>query len=68
MEVNGESNHLLVLLQSAKDDYKPPSPFKFNTTWLEDEDFIKLINYECKTCDASLKESTISSLLPTLRN
>jgi hypothetical protein len=35
VEVGGESNHLLIFLQITREECKPPSPFKFNSGWLE---------------------------------
>jgi len=43
LEVGNESNHLLVLFQMAREECKPPSLFKFNSSWLEDEDFVRLV-------------------------
>jgi hypothetical protein len=41
------SNHLLIFLQIVGIGDKPPSPFKFNLLWLEDLDFINLLNANC---------------------
>lgn len=39
----GLSDHCSIFLQVEKDDNKPAGPFKFNTVWMEDEEFIKLV-------------------------
>jgi hypothetical protein len=39
----GQLDHLLILLKLEKDEHKLPSPFKFNCSWLLEEDFKKLV-------------------------
>jgi hypothetical protein len=39
----GESDHLPILLEIGGDFWKPASPFKFNSTWLKDEEFHALV-------------------------
>ena len=36
-------DHFLVFLEVRGHVKKPPAPFKFNATWLEDEDFVSLL-------------------------
>ena len=36
-----KSNNFPVFWEIIRDLNKPPSPFKFNVTWLDDEDFQK---------------------------
>jgi hypothetical protein len=43
INVGGESDQSLVFLQMEREECKPPSPFKFNYGWLENEDFVKLV-------------------------
>jgi hypothetical protein len=44
LEVGGESDRLLIILQIEKEGGKPPSPFKFNLSHLENEDFVQLVS------------------------
>jgi hypothetical protein len=43
VKVRGESNHLLIFLQITREECKPPTPFKFNSSSLENEDFVRLV-------------------------
>ena len=43
IKIGGESNHFPVFLHMEREECKPPSPFKFNYGWLENEDFVKLV-------------------------
>jgi hypothetical protein len=39
----GESDHHLIFLEVVGSTKKPTSPFKFNSTWLKEEEFISLV-------------------------
>ena len=41
----GDSDHNPVFMQVMSNDIRLGSPFKFNATWLEDEDFVSLLKY-----------------------
>lgn len=58
VEVGGESGHLPIMFYIAKEDRKPPSPFKFNSTWLEDEEILNLVKEKWKSFDDTLRVST----------
>jgi hypothetical protein len=49
----GESSHFSILLEMGKVGKKPPNPFKFNPSWLENEVFINIV----KENQISLKSS-----------
>ena len=40
----GLSDHFPILLEFKYGPIKPPSPLKFNKTWLNDEGFVNLIS------------------------
>lgn len=42
VEVGGGFDHLLILLQIYEHDSNPSSPFKFNISWLDYEELLKL--------------------------
>lgn len=44
MEWGGESDHNHILLDIKGYLRHPPSPFKFNVTWINDPGFISLVN------------------------
>jgi hypothetical protein len=39
----GESDHYPIFLEVAGNTRKPTSPFKFNSSWLKEEEFINLV-------------------------
>jgi hypothetical protein len=39
----GESDHYPIFLEVAGNTRKPTSPFKFNSAWLKEEEFINLV-------------------------
>jgi hypothetical protein len=41
--LRGESNHHPIFLEVAGDSRKPASPFKFNSAWLKEEEFLNLL-------------------------
>ena len=43
MGVGGNSHHLPIFLEYRNGPIKPPSPMKFNKTWLKDDSFRMLI-------------------------
>jgi hypothetical protein len=38
-----ESYHYPIFLEAAGNTKKPTSPFKFNSSWLKEEEFIKIL-------------------------
>ena len=44
MGCGGRSDHLPIFLEYGNGPIKPPSPLKFNKTWLKDESFRQLIH------------------------
>lgn len=42
MGEEGNSNHLPILLELSKPPKKPTTPFKFNSSWLQEDSFNKL--------------------------
>jgi hypothetical protein len=49
----GESDHHPIFLEVAGRSQKPVIPFKFNSTWIKDEDFISLVNHTWVPIDPS---------------
>jgi hypothetical protein len=47
-----------VLIQISIKDFNPPSPFKFNPSLLEEEDFVNFLKKQWNHFDASQREST----------
>jgi hypothetical protein len=47
----GISDHYPIFLEIRTGMDKPPSPFKFNRTWLSDETFLKLVKENCRIYD-----------------
>ena len=43
VEVGGLSNHLPILLWIQGHGHKPAAPFKFNPSWLQEEDYCKIL-------------------------
>jgi hypothetical protein len=41
--IGGESDHHPIFLEVAGDSRKPSSPFKFNSAWLKEEEFLNLV-------------------------
>jgi len=41
--LRGESNHHPIFLEVAGDSRKLASPFKFNSAWLKEEEFLNLL-------------------------
>jgi hypothetical protein len=54
----GELHHFPILLELEKVRNKPLSPFKFNPSWLEYDEFIKLVKDKLSPFDSSKGEST----------
>lgn len=44
VEEGGSSDHFPIYIELSKGPSKPPAPFKFNASWLQEESFIKLFN------------------------
>eukprot|EP00253_Pinus_taeda_P019465 PITA_19465 len=44
VEEGGPSDHFSILIELSKGPSKPPAPFKFNASWLQEESFNKLFN------------------------
>jgi len=63
VDVGKESNNLTFILQIAKGGSKPPRPFKFNSSLLENEEFVQLVRLNGN----SMIHQLVSSLLTTLR-
>jgi len=45
VESGGISDHSPIMIEISGGTPKPPSPFKFNPGWMQDEEYIKLVNY-----------------------
>ena len=43
----GHSDHFPIFLEFKNGPVKPPSPLKFNKTWINDEGFVNLISNRC---------------------
>jgi hypothetical protein len=43
VDIGGLSDHLPILLKLESEDWKPPSPIKFNHTWLNNPEFRELV-------------------------
>jgi len=67
VEEGRSSHHSIVLLHIEKRDNKPHGPFKFNHTWLEDEDFINLVSQNWRKYDSSLEDSTMYQFAKNLK-
>jgi hypothetical protein len=47
----GDSNHFLIILEASFGRAKPPSPFKFNTCWLDHEDYVQMVKTQWQLFD-----------------
>jgi hypothetical protein len=56
-----------IFIQFEKDDLKPPAPFKFNSNWLGDEDFIKIVKEERIKYDAQAEGSAMHQFFLNLK-
>jgi hypothetical protein len=55
----GDSNHLPILLEITSMGKYLPSPFKFNSIWLEVDRFRELVKFLWNPFDNSWRESTL---------
>jgi hypothetical protein len=55
----GISDHVPIFLDFEEMDQKPPSPFKFNHTCLQDESFISLVEKNWRKFGYDVGSSTI---------
>jgi hypothetical protein len=51
----GFSDHCAIILQMDRQNDKPPSPFKFNPLWLEDVEYMNLVEKEWISFDPNSK-------------
>jgi hypothetical protein len=63
----GSSNHLPVLLQIESESKKPLAPFKFNHSWLDDEDFKALVIKNWINYDNNNEDTTMKSFIDNLK-
>jgi hypothetical protein len=61
----GISDHFPIFLELRQGSSKPPSPFKFNRTWLTDDSFINLVR---ENWIPFLQESTLSTASHFIEN
>jgi hypothetical protein len=51
----GESDHFSILLEMAQAGRKQSNPFKFNSFWVVDEDFFKVVQENCTPFDWTIE-------------
>lgn len=60
VETEGEYDHSWIILQIGSKNKKPPTAFKFNSTWLEDQEFCDIVRTEWHSFDATQWSSAYS--------
>jgi len=43
VELRGELDHFIVFMELASLGRKPPNPFKYNSSWLKEGDFVNML-------------------------
>eukprot|EP00253_Pinus_taeda_P019430 PITA_19430 len=56
IEEGGLSNHFPIFLEISSPPPKPPAPFKFNSSWIQEESFINLFKKSWKHPEANAPE------------
>jgi hypothetical protein len=59
----GDLDHLPILLQIEADNWKPPARFKFNHSWLDEEEFKGIALRNWKHVDINLDDTKPRSSL-----
>ena len=60
-------NHFPVLLEVGSGSYKPCAPFKYNPTWIEEQDFKILVYDTWKHFVSDLEDSSYVELSRSLK-
>lgn len=60
-------DYLPLLMQIEKEDNKPPEPFKFNDTWLEEEWFRNLVIQSWKKYEPNAGERSMFQFAKNLK-
>jgi hypothetical protein len=63
----GISYHSPILFELAPDPIKPPNPFKFNSSWLEDPNYLDLVRTNWTPLNENLPESPPLQFLENLK-
>ena len=64
--VEGESYHLPIVLELAGVGKRPSTPFKFNSLWLDDSNFIKLLKSVWILDDSNCRESIATQFMKNI--
>jgi hypothetical protein len=63
----GDSDHHPIFLEVVPQPKKPASPFKFNSSWLKDDEFIALVKEVWTPIDSSIGTRAVIQMATNLK-